>query len=88
MNNPSTKEGNTEKASSKIRNGIQLKVNGLTVEQAFLTYEDGALVSNENKIDAVITRLDELYDHFLVEFRVWDKKGGADVTGSYKLYLK
>jgi len=27
-------------------------------------------------------------DHFLVEFRVWDKKSNADVSGSYKLYLK
>ena len=150
VNNPSSKDAKTEKTSSKIRNGIQLKANGLKVEQAFLTYEDGSLVSSENKIDvnqkvvmrlimdgwkeengkvmigateklttskgqtildtedlfgaypdgvdakdakyitlsAVITRLDELYDHFLVEFRVWDKKGGGDVTGSYKLYLK
>ena len=150
VSNPSSKDAKTEKTSSKIRNGIQLKANGLKVEQAFLTYEDGSLVSSENKIDvnqkvvmrlimdgwkeengkvmigateklttsegqtildtedlfgaypegvdakdakyitlsAVITRLDELYDHFLVEFRVWDKKGGGDVTGSYKLYLK
>jgi hypothetical protein len=150
VNTPSSKESKTEKTNAKIRNGIQLKANGLNVEQAFLTYEDGALVSNENKIDvnqkvvlrlimdgwkeengrvmigateklttskgqtildtddlfvsypegvdakdakyitlsAVITRLDELYDYFLVEFRVWDKKGGGEVTGSYKLYLK
>jgi len=150
VNNPSSNDDKKEKTSSKIRNGIQLKANGLKVEQAFLTYEDGTLVTNENKIDvnqkvvlrlimdgwkeengkvmigateklttskgqtildtedlfgaypegvdakdakyitlsAVITRLDELYDHFLVEFRVWDKKGGGDVTGSYKLYLK
>ena len=150
VNNPSSKESKTEKTNAKIRNGIQLKANGLKVEQAFLAYEGGGLVSNENKIDvnqkvilrlimdgwkeengkvmigaseklttskgqtildtddlfgaypegvdakdakyitlsAVITRLDELYDHFLVEFRVWDKKGGGDVTGSYKLYLK
>lgn len=150
VNKPSSKDATTEKTTSKIRNGIQLKTNGLKVEQAFLSYEDGSLVSNENKIDvnqkvilrlimdgwkeengkvmigateklttskgqtildtedlfsayaegvdakdakyitltAVITRLDELYDYFLVEFRVWDKKSGGDVTGSYKLYLK
>ena len=149
VKNPSSKNATTEKTSAKIRNGIQLKANGLKVEQAFLAYEDGSLVSNENKIDvnqkvvlrlimdgwkeengkvmigateklttskgqtildtedmfgaypdgvdakdakyitlsAVITRLDQLYDYFLVEFRVWDKKGGGDVTGSYKLYL-
>lgn len=37
---------------------------------------------------AVITRLDKLYDYFLVSFRVWDKKGDAEVTGSYKLYIQ
>jgi hypothetical protein len=36
---------------SKIRNGIQLKENGLKVEQAFLLFEDGKLVPPDNKID-------------------------------------
>src|SRR5215204_3729174 len=35
-------------------------------------------------LKAVITRLDKLYDYFLVSFRVWDKKGNGEVTGSYK----
>ena len=37
---------------------------------------------------AVVTKLDKLYDYFNVEFRVWDKKGNAELTGSYKLYIK
>jgi len=37
---------------------------------------------------AVITSLDKLYDYFLVSFRVWDKKGNGEVTGSYKLYIQ
>lgn len=39
-------------------------------------------------LSAVITQLDKLYDHFLVGFTVWDKKSNAEVSGSYKLYLK
>jgi hypothetical protein len=39
-------------------------------------------------LNAVITRLDKLYDYFLVSFRVWDKKGDGEVTGSYKLYIQ
>ncbi|MEJ0103250.1 MAG: hypothetical protein WDO19_12130 [Bacteroidota bacterium] len=39
-------------------------------------------------LSAVINGIDKLYDYFLVSFRVWDKKGTGEVTGSYKLYLK
>ena len=39
-------------------------------------------------LKAVITRLDKLYDYFLVSFRVWDKKGNGEITGSYKLYIQ
>lgn len=147
VNTPSAEK---EKSSSKVRNGIKIKESGLNVEQAYLTYEDGSVVSNENKIDvnqkvimkltvngwkeengkvvlgaseklstsegqvfldapdlfeaysegvdakdakyvtlsARITQMDKLYDYFLVEFRVWDKRGNGEVTGSYKLYLK
>ena len=35
----------------KIRNGIQLKEKGLTVEQAFLLFDDGKLVPAGNKVD-------------------------------------
>ena len=40
-----------EGSGGKIRNGIQLKENGLKVEQAFLVFEDGKLVPSDNKID-------------------------------------
>lgn len=39
-------------------------------------------------LSAVITKLDKLYDYFVVSFKVWDKKSNAEVSGSYKLYLK
>ena len=141
----------TNIASSKIRNGILLNENGLKVSSAFLTYEDGSLVSNENSIDigkkvilhltitgwsvtegnvyvgagekistnegdvfmdekdlftayddtgvsakdaesitlsAVITQVSKIFDYFLVEFKVWDKRSNDAVSGSYKLYMK
>ena len=40
-----------EGGGGKIRNGIQLKENGLKVEQAFLLFEDGELIPSGNKID-------------------------------------
>src|SRR5688572_11599099 len=151
----SDKESNTtasgnESKSNKIRNGILLKENGLDVDEAYLTVNDGSLLSNENKVDindivkmnlvmggwkvendkvfvgasekvltsegymilneadlfanftegvnandakyinlsVQLTKMTKVPDHFLVEFRVWDKKSNADVSGSYKLYLK
>lgn len=38
-------------------------------------------------LTATISGLDKLYDYFLVSFRVWDKKGKGEATGSYKLYI-
>ena len=41
--------GSSAKTSAgKIRNGIEVKANGVNVEQAFLTYEDGTLVDESN----------------------------------------
>jgi hypothetical protein len=36
---------------------------------------------------ATITKLDKLYDYFLVSFKVWDKKTNNSLSGSYKLYI-
>lgn len=50
------KEGNAnmvrpasqQESSAKIRNNIEVQGNGVTVEQAYLTYDDGTLVSDDN----------------------------------------
>lgn len=44
------KNGDT-KTTAKIRNGIQLKSEGINVEQAFLIDEKGALIPEGNKIN-------------------------------------
>jgi len=56
----------------------------------FVENTDGVTAADAKYISlsAVITQLDRLYDHFLVGFTVWDKKSNAEVSGSYKLYLK
>ena len=46
----SSKEVEKKSANPKIRNGIVVNPKGVEVEQAFLTYEDGNLVADENKI--------------------------------------
>ncbi|MFN2457508.1 MAG: hypothetical protein ABR502_04845 [Chitinophagaceae bacterium] len=39
-------------------------------------------------LTANISRVDKLYDYFLVSFRVWDKNSTGEINGSYKLYIK
>jgi len=36
---------------------------------------------------ATITKVDKLYDYFLVSFKVWDKKTNKSLAGSYKLHI-
>ncbi len=40
------------------------------------------------QLDAVITKGDPSVSYYKVEFRVWDKKGDAEVKGSYKFYIQ
>ena len=137
-------------SSIKTRNDIQIQAKGLDVKQAFLLFEDGKLVPENNAtavgmpvnlrividggwqqkegavhlgaserietsdgnvlldekdlfknispvrpeeaqyitLTANISQLDKLYDYFLVSFRVWDKNGNGEVTGSYKLHVQ
>ncbi|MFT3933878.1 MAG: hypothetical protein QM726_09710 [Chitinophagaceae bacterium] len=62
----------------------------LDEKDLFSSYKDGVSPKDASIISlyAQITRLDKLYDYFLVTFRVWDKNGTAEVSGSYKLHIK
>lgn len=55
----------------------------------FAKYDSGILSKDAEYITlmATITEVNKLFDYFLVSFRVWDKKGNGEVTGSYKLHL-
>lgn len=39
-------------------------------------------------LKAVITEMNDKKKYVIVTFRVWDKKSTAEITGSYKLYIK
>lgn len=62
----------------------------LNRDDLFESYTEGVSAEDAKQISlsVVISRADKIYDHFLVEFRVWDKRTNKDVTGSYKLHLK
>lgn len=57
----------------------------------FKSYETDGIAPTDAEyitLSATVTMINQLFDYFLVSFRVWDKKGSGEVTGSYKLYLK
>lgn len=39
-------------------------------------------------LGAVISKHNSNIDHYLVEFRVWDKYGEGEINGNYKFYIK
>lgn len=45
---------------------------------------DGKYVS----LKAVITQIDDRQMEITVSFKIWDKKGPSNITGSYKLHIK
>lgn len=40
------------------------------------------------RLNAVITKSDDAVSYYLVDFKVWDKKGSGVIKGNYKFYLK
>ncbi len=76
--------GASEKITTSEGNVVLDEADLFAANSEGVSAEDAKYIS----LSAVITQLDKLYDHFLVAFRVWDKKSNSDVSGSYKLYLK
>ncbi|MCW3089689.1 MAG: hypothetical protein JWP81_758 [Ferruginibacter sp.] len=149
---PARKVRTASATNNLIKNGIQLKINGFKVSDAYLMFDDENLVPEDNKVDLnqnvnmiliieegwnetgggvfpgskqviklsngkEISNSEDLFAAFdetgvsteearyitlnaqvtdpktrkntvVVNFRVWDKKGAAEITGSYKLYIK
>lgn len=50
---------------------------------------DGTSLENAKFLTlyATITKLEKLYDYFMVSFKVWDKTTNKSLSGSYKLYI-
>lgn len=87
-------EGFTE-SNGKVEIGaserIETNTGELVLDEKDLFRDLGGVEPERAKaltLDAVITRLDKLYDYFTVSFRVWDKNGKGEVSGSYKLYIQ
>jgi hypothetical protein len=73
-------------ASEKIETSegqVILDEKDLFSHMPYISADDARYIT----LTATISGLDKLYDYFLVSFRVWDKKGKGEVTGSYKLHV-
>lgn len=46
--------------------------------------EDAAYIT----LSANISKLDKLFDYFIVKFKLWDKTSGSYVNGTFKFYIK
>jgi hypothetical protein len=67
---------------------------GYEILNAADLFKDGTLTGFDPtdtkyiQLDAVITKNDPSVSYYKVEFRVWDKKGDAEIKGSYKFYIQ
>jgi hypothetical protein len=88
-------EGSFIDANGKVEIGaserIETNTGQLLLDEKDLFHDLGEIEAERAKtltLNAVITRVDRLYDYFLVSFRVWDKKGSGEISGSYKLHIQ
>ncbi len=71
----------------KLNSGFEV----LNSEDLFKAYEETGVSADDAKyitIKAVITKMDDKKKYIIVNFRIWDKKGTGEITGSYQFYIK
>jgi hypothetical protein len=76
-------------ASELIESNTGEKV--LEEKDLFTQYDSTGVSPTDAKfltLTAVITKLERLYDYFIVKFKIWDKSSEAYVSGSFKFYVK
>ena len=66
------------------QNQIVLNARNLFKQKPVMDAEDARRVI----LKAVITKTNEKIDHFVVNYRLWDQWGDAEVKGSYPLYVE
>lgn len=77
-------------ASEKITtdNGTEL----LNTGDLFEAYNETGLDAADAKIITLKARISSVppgnVEYYLVNYRVWDKKGNGEITGKYKFYIK
>lgn len=70
-----------------LSNGYEV----LKADDLFTAYTAGGVDAKDGKyisLKAVITQIDDKQMEITVNFRIWDKKGPSNITGSYKLHIK
>lgn len=72
---------------------IKLNTGGLILQSddLFKAYDETGVSPVDAQyitLKAVITEMSDKKKYVIVTFRVWDKKSTAEITGSYKLYIK
>ncbi len=71
----------------KLSNGVEI----LNSEDLFAAFDDTGVSTEDARyitLNAVITEMKNKANHVIVNFNLWDKKGTATLSGSYKLYVK
>ncbi|MBC7887334.1 MAG: hypothetical protein H7Z13_05550 [Ferruginibacter sp.] len=71
----------------RLSNGAEI----LNSEELFAAFDETGVPPEDARyitLNAVITELKDKKNHVIVNFRVWDKKGNAEITGSYKLFIR
>jgi hypothetical protein len=76
--------GASERISTKTGTAV------LDTDDMFKDYGETGIDAEDAKVvrlSAVITKSDSGVENFIVQFRVWDKKGKGEVKGKYKFRL-
>ena len=71
----------------KLNTGVEI----LNSDELFAAFDETGVSPEDAKyitLNAVITELKNKKNYVIVNFRLWDKKGRSEITGSYKLYIK
>ncbi|MFZ4057095.1 MAG: hypothetical protein ACOYKE_03105 [Ferruginibacter sp.] len=65
--------------------------NVLASDDLFKSYDEEGVTPDDAQfitLYATLTELDNMKLHAIVSFRVWDKNGTGEITGSFKLFFK
>lgn len=71
----------------KLSNGVVV----LNSEELFAAFDETGVSPEDARyitLNAVITELKDKKNHVIINFSLWDKKGDAEISGSYKLFIK
>ncbi len=83
-------EGRVYPGSSQVVN-LNTGAEILVTEDLFQPFDEEGVATNDARYITLNTTITERVDkkhHCIVNFRVWDKKGTGEITGSYKLFIK